>query len=100
MEDPLSNLKCSLAEKLDLGKSQQTQGFFMIRRCNVIFIGCSFFFTDVENLNMPQLMPEHTSCKGNYCEDVLVVNAFFHVIKDTSNCLEKVVKISHFNQTK
>jgi len=51
MEDPLSNLKCSLAEKLDLGKSQQTQ--------------------DVENLNMPQLMPEHTSCKGNYCEDVL-----------------------------
>jgi len=51
MEDPLSNLKCSLAEKLDLGKSQQTQ--------------------DVENLNMPQLMPEHTTCKGNYCEDVL-----------------------------
>ena len=48
---------------------------------------------------MPQLMPEHTTCKGNYCEDVLVVNAFFHVIKDTSNCLEKVMKISHFNQT-
>ena len=44
-------------------------------------------------------MPEHTSCKGNYCEDVLVVNAFFHVIKDTSNRLEKVMKISHFNQT-
>ena len=39
-----------------------------------------FFFTDVENLNMPQLMPEHTTCKGNYCEDVLVVNAFTHVI--------------------
>ena len=97
MEDPLSNLKCSLAEKLDLGKSQQTQGFFMIR---IIFIGCSYFFTDVENLNMPQLMPEHTTCKGNYCEDVLVVNAFFHVIKDTSNRLEKVMKISHFNQTK
>ena len=44
MEDPLSNLKCSLAEKLDLGKSQQTQGFFSIRRCNVISVACSFFY--------------------------------------------------------
>ena len=47
MEDPLSNLKCSLAEELDLGKSQQTQGYFMIRRYNAIFIA-SPFFTDVD----------------------------------------------------
>ena len=53
------------------------------------------FFTDVENLNMPQLMPEHTSCKGNYCEDVLVVNAFTHVINCNSKSSPKNAHSHH-----
>ena len=70
MEDPLSNLKCSLAEELDLGKSQQTQGYFMIRRYNAIFIACPF-------LQMLKTCICHNWCQNTQVAKATTVKMFW-----------------------